>query len=116
MRRRRRGPALFAAAAAGDASACAVRERVLHGVAAAVRLVALTLDPGRIVLGGGMGALGAPLLTGVRRALASMARTSPFLGSLDLPARLTLVPRPAEVGALGAALLGDGRTGHPVVP
>lgn len=97
--------ALFAAAAQGDPAARAVRERVLAGVAAAVRLVALTFDPERVVLGGGLTALGRPLLSGVREALTELARGSPFLASLDLPDRLGLVPRPAEVGALGAALL-----------
>src|SRR5690606_171633 len=75
--------ALFAAAAQGDPAARAVRERVLAGVAAAVRLVALTFDPERVVLGGGLTALGRPLLSGVREALTELARGSPFLASLD---------------------------------
>jgi predicted NBD/HSP70 family sugar kinase len=93
---------LFAAAAAGDARAVALRDEICGHLAAAVALVAHTVDPELIVLGGGVAEAGRPLLDGVRAALRARA-VSPFLASLDLPARLTIVPEGIPVGALGAA-------------
>ena len=55
--------ALFAAAAAGDREAVAVRDRFAAGVAEAVRVLSLSVDPRTIVLGGGVAQLGEPLLT-----------------------------------------------------
>jgi len=54
--------ALFASAAAGDPSAVEVRRRLVEHVAAAVRLLVLTVDVDRIVIGGGLSSLGGPLL------------------------------------------------------
>lgn len=101
--------ALFAAAAAGDRAARAVRDRVLRGVAEAVRLVCLSLDVEVVVLGGGVSRLGGQLLTGVRAALDTMAATSPFLASLALPSRVTLLGRAGDAATLGAALLAGDR-------
>lgn len=105
--------ALFAAAAAGDPAARSVRDRVVRGVAEAVRLVALSLDVEVVALGGGVSRLGARLLSGVRAALGTMAATSPFLATLDLPARVTLLGRPEDAGPLGAALLAGSRDRAP---
>ncbi|ADP81051.1 ROK family protein [Pseudofrankia inefficax] len=99
--------ALFAAAAAGDPTAVAARDRFVDGVADAIRMLGLTVDPRTIILGGGVANLGAPLLDAVAGALRAQAATSPFLSSLDLASRLTLVPRGVPVGALGAAMIGD---------
>src|SRR5207342_3177938 len=52
--------ALFAAAAAGDARAIAVRDRFAAGVADAVRTLCLSVDPATIVLGCGVVLLRAP--------------------------------------------------------
>jgi predicted NBD/HSP70 family sugar kinase len=93
---------LFAAAAAGDARAVALRDEICGHLAAAVALVAHTVDPELIVLGGGVADVGQPLLDGVRSALRARA-VSPLVASLDLPARLTIVPDGIPVGALGAA-------------
>jgi len=99
--------ALFAAAAAGDPAAVAARDRFVDGVADAIRMLGLTVDPRTIILGGGVANLGAPLLDGVVAALRAQAVTSPFLSSLDLASRLTLVHQGVPVGALGAAMIGD---------
>jgi predicted NBD/HSP70 family sugar kinase len=99
--------ALFAAAAAGDPAAVAARDRFADGVADAIRMLGLTVDPRTIILGGGVANLGAPLLDAVAGALRAQAATSPFLSSLDLASRLTLVRRGVPVGALGAAMIGD---------
>ncbi|MGH9113385.1 MAG: ROK family protein, partial [Acidimicrobiales bacterium] len=68
--------ALFDAAGRGEPAAMVVRDRFADDLAAAVWLVALTVDPDAIVLGGGVA-----------------------------EARLVLVPGGVPVGALGAALL-----------
>jgi glucokinase len=98
--------ALFAAAAAGDPDAVAVRERFAAGVADAVRTLGLSVDPQTIVLGGGVAHLGQPLVDQVAEALRRQAASSPFLASLDLAARLRVVPEGQPVAAIGAALLG----------
>ncbi|WGL51040.1 ROK family protein [Nocardioides sp. BP30] len=98
--------ALFAAAAAGDTRAVAIRDRFTAGVADAVRVIALAVDPRAIVIGGGVAALGEPLRVAVAAALARQAEGSPFLASLDLPGRLQVVPAGIPIAALGAALLG----------
>lgn len=98
-------PALFHAAAAGDPKAIVVRDRFSSGVAAAVRLLCLTVDPDVVVLGGGVAQLGDPLRVAVAAALADQAARTPFLAALDLPGRLRILPPDLPVAALGAALL-----------
>jgi predicted NBD/HSP70 family sugar kinase len=98
--------ALFAAAAAGDPAAVAVRDRFAAGVADAVRTLCLSVDPATIVLGGGVSHLGPPLVEAVADALRAQAASSPFLASLDLAARIRVVPDDQPVAAIGAALLG----------
>ena len=98
--------ALFAAADAGDPAAVAARDRFASGVAGAVRVLALSVDPRSVVLGGGVAQLGEPLRAAVAAALREQARTSPFLESLDLAGRLRVVPAGYPVAAVGAALLG----------
>ena len=98
--------AVFAAAAAGDPAAVAVRDRFAAGVAEAVRVLSLNVDPRTIVLGGGVAQLGQQLLEAVSDALRRQAADSPFLASLALEARLQVVPADYPVAAVGAALLG----------
>lgn len=99
---------LFEAAAAGDPRAVAVRDEFVEAVAAAVRVLVLTCDVERVVLGGGVSELGAPLLSAVVARLGQEAAGSAFLASMDLPARVRLVPAGIPVGALGAALAAGG--------
>jgi predicted NBD/HSP70 family sugar kinase len=99
--------AVFAAAAAGDPGAEEVRGAFVAGVAEAVRLLALAVDPDVVVLGGGVAHLGEPLREAVAAALAAQARSSAFLTSLDLAARLRVVGE-EPVAAIGAAILGRG--------
>jgi predicted NBD/HSP70 family sugar kinase len=98
---------LFQAADAGDERAVAVRERFLMGVAAAVRLLALTTDVDAVVIGGGLAALGEPLVVGTRRILNEWAAASAFLASLDLAARVQVIPLGFPAAAVGAALVGE---------
>lgn len=99
---------LFAAAAAGDVKAVAVRDRFCWGVASAVRSLGLTIDPERIVLGGGVSEVGEPLRVEVMRQLRVLGEGSPFLASLELADRLSMVPLHYPVAAAGAALVAAG--------
>lgn len=96
---------LFEAAAAGNSAAVAVRDRYADAVAGAVRVLALSLDPRQVLLGGGVTRLGRPLLDVVRDALRRQSKHSPFLAAIDLPSRVALVPAGVPVAALGAAVL-----------
>lgn len=98
--------ALFAAAQAGDEKAIAVRDRFAVGVADAIRVLTLAVDPRTIVVGGGVAQLGEQLRVVVAAALLDQAASSPFLASLDLAGRLRVVPADRPVAAVGAALLG----------
>ncbi|WP_337062815.1 ROK family protein [Kineococcus sp. G2] len=98
---------LFAAAAAGDPAAVAVRDEWAAAVALAVRALALTCDPGRVVLGGGVAAVGAPLREAVASALRAQAAGSAFLRGLAVEDRISLLPPGAPVAAVGAARLGE---------
>jgi predicted NBD/HSP70 family sugar kinase len=97
---------LFAAAAAGDARAVRVRDTFADHVASAVRLLVLTCDVEVVVLGGGVTNVGSALLDCVVLALQRQAATSPFLATLNLPGRVTVVPVGSAMGAVGAALSG----------
>ena len=97
---------LFARAAAGDIRAMATRTTFADGVAAAVRLLMLSVDIDCVVLGGGVAALGEPLREAVRSALETQSDSSPFLASLGLAERLELVESDQPVAAIGAAMLG----------
>ncbi|MCU1438623.1 MAG: hypothetical protein JWP66_1710 [Naasia sp.] len=98
--------ALFDAAETGDATAIVVRDRLLASIAAAVRLLVLTVDVDAVVIGGGISSLGETLVEAVRAELRAAAAASPFLASLDLPGRVRLVPEGFPAAAVGAALVG----------
>ncbi len=108
--------ALFEAAAAGDPAAVAARARYASAVAAAVRMLVLAVDVREVVLGGGVAALGEPLLAAVRDALTAASSGSAFLTSLRLSDRVRLAPDSVPVGAVGAAVLGRERRGPPSTP
>ena len=98
--------ALFGAAQGGDEKAIQLRDEFAAGVAEAVRVLCLAVDPATIVLGGGVAQLGEPLRVAVAQALLDQAADSPFLASLDLAGRVRVVPPDFPVAAVGAALLG----------
>jgi predicted NBD/HSP70 family sugar kinase len=97
---------LFEAAERGVPGALAVRDEVVGQLATAVQLVALSLDPEHLVLGGGVVEAGSPLLVALRRELVRRAERSPLLTELDLPGRLVLLPDSSEAAAVGAAIAG----------
>lgn len=97
---------LYSAAASGDEAARAVWNAFVDHVAAAVRLLVLTVDPDRVVVGGGLSSLGDELLGAVRGVLRDWAATSGFLAMLDLDTRVEVLPRDFPAAAVGAALVG----------
>jgi predicted NBD/HSP70 family sugar kinase len=99
--------AVFAAAAAGNPAAVAVRDQYAARVADAVRMIGLSVDPAAIIIGGGITDVGEPLLAAVTAALREQTATSPFLAALDLAGRVSLLPGQLPVGAIGAALIGN---------
>ncbi|MFF1634391.1 ROK family protein [Leifsonia sp. NPDC058248] len=98
---------LFAAAADGDAGARAIKARLAEGIAAAVRVLVLTVDVDSVVIGGGLSHLGDRLLCDVHEVLDEWAQASPFLASLSLPERVRLIPEGSPAAAIGAALVGE---------
>lgn len=98
--------ALFAAAEAGDPEALAVKARLASGIAAAVRVLVLSVDVDQVVIGGGLSHLGDRLQSDVRAVLETWGESSPFLASLGLPSRVRLVPEGFPAAAIGAALVG----------
>jgi glucokinase len=97
--------ALLAAAAAEDPAAVAVLDEVAGHLAGAVALLAQTVDPQLIVLGGGVAEAGTGLLEALRSALRQRAARSPVLAAIDLAERVALVPSGIPAGALGAAVV-----------
>lgn len=87
---------LFAAARAGDATAVAVVETVAARFARGLAALLLVLDPGRVVIGGGVSRAGDVLLRPVRRHLESH----------------TLVPVNVEASALGERAVALGAVRH----
>lgn len=103
--------ALFRAADSGREDAIAVRQRLVEHVAAAVRVLVLTVDVDAVVIGGGLSSLGDRLLADVTGVLERWGRDSAFLRMLDLPERVAIAPQDVPIAAVGAALIGvpDGR-------
>jgi glucokinase len=95
---------LLAAAEAGDPGAVAIRDEVAGYLAGAVALLAQTVDPEVVVLGGGVAEAGPGLLAAVQRALRERAARSPVLAAIHLADRVALVPEGVPAGALGAAM------------
>lgn len=98
--------ALLAAATSGLPEAIAIRDRLFASIAAAVRLLALTVDVDQVVIGGGLSRVGDELIVGVRATLADWEKVSPFIASLALPGRLRLLPAGLPAAAAGAAFVG----------
>lgn len=99
--------AVLDAADAGDARALEIRGRLFDGVAAAVRILVLTVDVDLVAIGGGVARLGPRLLDGVEEVIAGWVAQSQFIESLELNRRTRLLPDHTPVAALGAAYLGS---------
>jgi predicted NBD/HSP70 family sugar kinase len=105
-RRGRPAPAeVFEAAQDGDPVALRLRTEFADAVATCVRMLVLTVGVHYVVLGGGVSAIGEPLLDAVVGSLSRRAQESHFLRSLDLSHRVRLSPAGIPVAPVGAALL-----------
>jgi predicted NBD/HSP70 family sugar kinase len=102
---------LFGAVAREDAAAERAAESLVRGTALAVQLLVLASGAGRVVISGGLTALGRPLLDGVREELDRREAASPFLRSLALGDRITMLGTDVPVAAIGAARLAGAPTG-----
>ena len=83
-----------------------MRQRFVENVAAAVRILVLTVDVDSVVIGGWLSSLGPVLLDEVRAVLASWETESAFLSSTHLSERIAIVPVDFPAAAVGAALVG----------
>lgn len=90
---------------AGEPRAVEVRDMLITGVASAVRLLVLSTDVESVVIGGGLSNLGDRLIRPLDEVFARWGGRSPFLASLELGARVRLLPPDAPAAALGAAML-----------
>ena len=100
------GPAaLLRAAQAGNSRAVELLDGFYLAVAIGVRNLILSLGPKQVIIGGGVTRLGEPLLVGVRSALDTMAADSPFLQSLGMSDRVSIIAPGEPVAAIGAAVL-----------
>ena len=97
---------LFEAAGRGDANATRVKHGLVNNIAAAVRILVLTIDVDTVVLGGGISSLGEQLRAAVGDVLEDWSAESPFLASLELASRVRLAPTDYPSAAVGAALIG----------
>lgn len=95
---------LFEQALTGHPQARAIQDRFFQATATAIRVLGLTYDPSTVYVGGGLNALGQPLLSGIRQELARTDAQSPFLAGLALGQRVRLVPPGLPIGAVGAAI------------
>jgi glucokinase len=93
---------LHRAASAGDQTARRLWSGVIGGLSRAVLLLALTWDPEVIVLSGGVASLGDALHDAITQQLASDAKHSEFLGSLDLGGRMRVIDPSVALGPIGA--------------
>lgn len=96
---------VFDRADEGDARAAELVAGIAFGIAAGARTLALTIDPDRLVIGGGIIRIGDRLHAAVRSALRISAAGSPFLAALRLDERVEFLAPGENVGAIGAARL-----------
>lgn len=104
-------PDMIAKARQGDRKAVERLDIIGNGIAQAIQIVALTIDPNVIILGGGLTKTGQPLLDLIRGKLEARAGKSHFIASLDLPDRVRLSSTDKPIAAIGAALAGSRAVG-----
>ena len=100
------GPALTAAAVAGDEAALAAFAEVGRWLGVGLANLVAAFDPGLVVIGGGVSAAGELLLGPARAALADSLYAAPWR---PVP-EVRLAATGPEAGAIGAALLARRRT------
>lgn len=98
------GQNLLPAVTDGDADAIQAFECLVRGTATCVKLLGLTLDPGTIVIGGGLRHLGDPLFEAINKQLEDWSLRSPFIAQMNLSARVQRLDDESPSAAVGAAL------------
>ncbi len=101
------GSAVAAAAAAGDARAQSILDEVVAHLDRMVQWLAHAYGADVIVLGGGLGRLGDPLLEPIRDRLRDRAGRSDVAAKVIGPERLWCAPAEIPLGAVGAAAVAD---------
>lgn len=104
-------PDMIDKAGQGDPKASERLNIIGDGIAQAIQIVALTIDPNIIILGGGLTRTGQPLLDLIIGKLEDRARESRFIASLNLPARVRFSSTNKPIAAIGAALAGSRAVG-----
>lgn len=97
-------PDLIMQASQGEVEACRTLGIIRHAIGDAIQIVAQSIDPDLIILGGGMAKTGAPLLAVIADEIDRREGVCPFLKGLRLMDRVRLAPMDKPLGALGAAL------------
>jgi glucokinase len=96
---------LFEAAAAGDPEAVRLAGSIGGHLANAVQWLALANGADLVVLGGGIGAIGNPVLAAVRTKVADWADRSSLARHMLTPDRVISMPHDFPTGAIGAAAI-----------
>lgn len=94
----------------GNTQAKEVLEDVLNAMATAILVIAMSIDPARIVIGGGLAKVGEALLKRIIDTLNRRAQASPFLAGLHVSQRVMLTPANQPIGAIGAAAVSRHRS------
>jgi predicted NBD/HSP70 family sugar kinase len=105
----RSAEALFRAAAAGHPDAVAGASTLTALWTEATQWLALAHGADLVVLGGGVGSVGGPILGAIRDRLAAFAERSELARRLIPPDRVTAVPPDHPAGAIGAAVVARNR-------
>lgn len=85
---------------------------IVNAIVNSIIIIAVTIDPERIIIGGGMAKTGEPLLNVIMQSLQERASNSGFINSLHLAKRVSLADSAQPVGVIGAALLSQAQDLH----
>lgn len=96
---------LYRAAAAGDATAAAAAHGLTVRLTETVQWLAIAYGADLLVMGGGVGSLGEPLLSSIRDRLSAFADRSELAARMVPPDRVVAMPTGHPTGAIGAAAL-----------
>ena len=99
--------AMFAGADSGDSRSIDALDRFVYGVVSAIRVILLSVDVERVVVGGGVTAHGPLVERHVRAGIERAESGSPFLTSIRMGERISFLPSSLRAPAIGAALLGS---------
>lgn len=99
------GRTLLAAVDAGDAAAAEAYELLVEGTVESIRILGFTLNPGTLIIGGGLRLIGESFLTEVHNRVTQLESESEFLAALELSDRTRVLPAESPAASVGAALI-----------